>query len=479
MPAFFFGVQTPLGIGEMRHFLLAHRTTKTKGSIKLRFRLRDGRDVQLFHKSDIDADLQDLTRFDNTTCKPKNGSKVYNVVLAGEIDREVAIMNDAYTRMLEKGLDLTSEVFERTIEEIKHPIEEVRSAEELLSVRFRRYADEALRDRIIGQARYDHFITVSGKLERYLIIKGITRTVPSEVTPDFLMDFRNFLFDEYTYVPKHKLLYKKLNKRSLPTERLSLNTVATQMKIVQTFFNTLEQNDEIVKSPFRKLGKERQNAVVKTLYDDPIFLRAEEFKLVRTAELPEKLRPTRDAFVVLCALGCRISDFQAMSMANISVSDEGIPYVHYLPQKTAGTQDTNKEVQTPLVRFAFDIIKRTNFDFPIIRNVYGKAGFNTLIKWVIEQSGVDRTVPIYNEELRKNEYVPIFTQGSSKLGRKTFVDMMAKVQVNKYAAGLHREGSNAVDRYTNLELRDRFALMNAAFDQKAYKVDKDLKIVRK
>ena len=128
---------------------------------------------------------------------------------------------------------------------------------------------------------------------------------------------------------------------------------------------------------------------------------------------------------------------------------------------------------------AFDIIKRTNFDFPIIRNVYGKAGFNTLIKWVIEQSGVDRTVPIYNEELRKNEYVPIYTQGSSKLGRKTFVDMMAKVQVNKYAAGLHREGSTAVDRYTNLELRDRFALMNAAFDQKAYKVDKDLKIVRK
>ncbi len=41
----------------MRHFLLAHRTAKTKGSIKLRFRLRDGRNVQLFHKSDIDADL--------------------------------------------------------------------------------------------------------------------------------------------------------------------------------------------------------------------------------------------------------------------------------------------------------------------------------------------------------------------------------------------------------------------------------------
>lgn len=463
----------------MKHILFAHRTTKTKGSIKLRFRLRDGRDVQLFHKSDIDADLRDLTRFDYKTCKVKSGSKVYNLVLEGEINRELDYMSDAYDRMLEKGLDLTSEVFERTIEELKHPIEETRSSAEPLYARFKRYADEALRDRIIGQARYEHFITVSGKLERYLILKGITRTVPSEVTPDFLMDFRNFIFDEYLYVKKRPALYKKMNKRSLPTERLSLNTVATQMKILQTFFNTLEQNDEIVKSPFRKLGKERQVAVMKTMYDDPIFLRAEEFKAVRTADLPENLKPTRDAFVVLCALGCRISDFQAMSMANISVSDEGIPYVHYLPKKTAGIQDTNKEVQTPLVRFAFDIIKRTNFSFPIAQNVFGKAGFNTLIKWMLEQCGITRTVPIYNEEKRENEYVPLYSLGSSKLGRKTHVDMMNKVQINKYVAGLHREGSDAVNRYTNMEMKDRFALMSAAFEQKTYKVNENLKIVGK
>ena len=43
------------------------------------------------------------------------------------------------------------------------------------------------------------------------------------------------------------------------------------------------------------------------------------------------------------------------------------------------------------------------------------------------------------------------------------------MQINYYAAGLHREGSKAVFRYTSLELADRFALLNAAFWEEGYK----------
>lgn len=55
--------------------------------------------------------------------------------------------------------------------------------------------------------------------------------------------------------------------------------------------------------------------------------------------------------------------------------------------------------------------------------------------------------------------------------------MMNKVQVNQYAAGLHSIGSDAVNRYTRLELRDRFLLMCAAFGQPEYKVNSNLEIV--
>lgn len=217
---------------------------------------------------------------------------------------------------------------------------------------------------------------------------------------------------------------------------------------------------------------------MKTMYDAPVFLRADEFQRVRKAKLSACLESVRDAFLVQCAFGCRIADFQAMTIYNISVSPDGIPYVHYLPQKTAGEQDLNTEIETPVVRFAFDIIQRTGFNFPIVRNVYGRNGYNVLIKSLLKECDITRTVPIYNEEAKTNEYRPINELGSSKLARKTHVDMMSKVQVDLYAAGLHKQGSSAVNRYTAMELKDRFKLINAAFGEKAYRVNAKLEVLK-
>ena len=79
--------------------------------------------------------------------------------------------------------------------------------------------------------------------------------------------------------------------------------------------------------------------------------------------------------------------------------------------------------------------------------------------------------------MNDNVYKPLYTFGSSKLCRKTHVDIMNKVQVNMYAAGLHKEGSKAVNRYTKMEMKDHFMLMCVAFDQPIYKVDKELNII--
>ena len=85
--------------------------------------------------------------------------------------------------------------------------------------------------------------------------------------------------------------------------------------------------------------------------------------------------------------------------------------------------------------------------------------------------------------LRRKEWprvclkLPLYEAASTKLARKTHVDIMNKVQVNIYAAGLHRQGSGAVHRYTMMELADRFALMNVAFDQEDFRVDEKLEII--
>jgi len=83
----------------------------------------------------------------------------------------------------------------------------------------------------------------------------------------------------------------------------------------------------------------------------------------------------------------------------------------------------------------------------------------------------------YDVKKHDNINIPLYEAASSKLAQKTHVDMMSKVQVNIYAAGLHRQGSNAVHHYTRMEMKDHFALMNVAFGQPLYHVDKDLNVI--
>ena len=68
---------------------------------------------------------------------------------------------------------------------------------------------------------------------------------------------------------------------------------------------------------------------------------------------------------------------------------------------------------------------------------------------------------------------------SSKLAqRKLSVDLMNKVQIDKYAAGLHAKGSGAVDRYTIvLGIKERFILMCGFLAVNQYEVDNDLSVM--
>ena len=454
------------------------RTTKTSGTVGLRFRLVDGRNIFMYHNSGLKVQLEDLCKFDEEG-NLKDRIKVYNHELKREIDRHIMAMHNAYERMKVDGMDMNTDIFEDLIQRELSPIAEIReSAGENIHQRFVRYADAAHRDGVIGDARYKQFLVQVGKIDRFLKINGLSELTAKEFDSEMLLQFRQFIFDEYKYVPRHKKIYKGMKANAIPTERLSMNTVTSQLKIWQTFFNELENLDEIVKSPFKKLGTDKKKSVMHTLYDDPVFLRLDELKKVISADVPETLRSTRDAFVLQCALGCRIGDFARMSMDNVAVSEEGIPFVHYLPSKTAGSQDSNYEIETPLVRYAFDIVKATGFNLPILNYAYGNNGYNKKVKELMKFCGFDRKVKTYNETLRTNEYLPLYDAASTKLARKTHVDIMNKVQVNIYAAGLHRQGSGAVHRYTMMELADRFALMNVAFEQEDFRVDEQLEIIR-
>ncbi|MCR4847397.1 MAG: hypothetical protein K5920_00905 [Bacteroidales bacterium] len=462
----------------MERIEIHSRTTKEKGAIKLRFRLTDGRKVQLFHKSDIIADLDDLSKLNKDgTYIAGLRKRTQNLIKLQEgVSNEIAAMMRAYDVMKNRGIEARSDLFEQLVYDELHPeIAAVKTSGTLLE-RLQLYIDDSMAAGLWGASRNSFYNLLHKEMQRHLTIIGRLGIGPQDLTANDLIGFRNFLFDEYKYVDKWKRLYEDEPERMIPKKRRGQNTVATRMKQLRAFYGHLEDCDEIQKSPFRKMGKERSKITMRERYDDPVFLHYDEFKKVFKANVPDTLAETRDAFVLQCSFGCRVGDFKKLSMANISVDPNGIPYIHYLPDKTKKIYTT--EVETPIVRFALDIIKRTNFKFAILKYVTGKSGYNAKIRKLLEHCGIDRKCTVFNEEKNDNEYIPLYKLGNTKLCRKTHVDIMNKAQVNRYAAGLHRIGSNAVDRYTMLELKDKFKLMCYAFGQKEYKVDKDLNVIK-
>ena len=334
---------------------------------------------------------------------------------------------------------------------------------ETLYPRFLRFINESHRDGVMGDGRYAVALGKAEKLRRFLVITDRQRITAEEFTTDILLEFRQYVYDEYKYVTLYPGLYPSGAGHRAPKKRLRDTTVVHDMKLLQALFNELENTDDIRRSPFRKISMEKRRVLMHVMYDAPIFLRGEELRRVMKSSVPMNLQWAKNIFVLNCAIGCRISDLLRLSMANIGMSEDGIPYVHYMPSKTARLQSTNLEVTTPLIEPAVDIINSTGLKLMGMNHHYGKQRYNKALRDLLKFCDITRQVSLFNPESGNNEYRPLCEVASSKLARKTHIDMLNKVQINYYAAGLHRAGSDAVFRYTNLELKDRYELMRVAF----------------
>lgn len=466
----------------MERITLYCRTTSARGTTNLRFRVTNGRAVTMYYSTGRKIPNEQLAAFTpEGTIRPR--VTVYNPKLKAEIEEYFAAINAAYNHMKIKGMDMRSEVLQAEVDKILNPesTEAILhpNGDETFVQRFRRYVEEAFRDGIIGEHRHMHYDAMVRRMERFLHIKGHSQLMPAQFDVKMLMDYRQFVSDEYLYVSQYPKLYQKDGRKRYPTKRISNNSVIHEMKGLRAFLNELENTDEIFKSPFRKISRERFKAMMRAKNDEPFFLRKAELKMIIETEVPQELQMAKDIFVLNCCIGARISDFFSFTMDKVSVSPEGIPYIHYIPHKTMKEMETMVEIKTPLVRIAYDIVMKTKLDFNQQNTNYTIAVYNRELRKLLKFCGLDRPVSKFNETKGENEYFPLYELASSRLARKTHVDIMNKVQINAYVAGLHAEGSDAVFRYTNLELTDRFALMNVAFGQKVYHVNPDLTLVKR
>ena len=447
----------------------------------VRFRLRDGRNMQLFYKSELEINPD----FWDTKKQEIKAKVLYKAeeraIFNKAVNERKDLIIEIYNNQSDKSI-LTSEWLNKEVDKVLNPEKYgiIEKPESMCEV-FQQYVDRWLNTGVIGEGRKKHYDVVIRELQRFFIINGIDGCSIEKFTKDEILNFREFLRIEYTLVDKYPGLYIQMNKRNKPSKERGQNTIAEKLLLLQAFMTDLESSDVITVSPFRKIGKEKE-AIMKQQYDEPICLTKKEFTKILNKDCSDTLKRVRDIFIVQCCFGCRIGDFRCLSFDNISV-ESNIPYIHYLPQKTIKKGDVRKEIKTPIIRIAYDIItkyqdemKRTLL-LPYYPEGNGETGYNQQIKELLKFCEINRKVAVFNTETGKNEYMPIYDVGSSKLARKTFVDIMNKVQIDKYAAGLHSHNSSSVERYTNIGIKEQFVLMCAAFGCELYKVNENLDII--
>ena len=310
-------------------------------------------------------------------------------------------------------------------------------------------------------------------LERFLLVGGMTGIAAAEFTAGHVEAFAAFCRDEWRIArdPRHADVYRGL-KRCPETERAQ-NTVAAKLRQLQAVFSRLEEAGEIDRSPFTRMGKARHAAAMRESYAAPESLTLDELRTLRRAAMPEELEETRQAFALQCAVGCRVGDFAMLSEGNISVTERGAAYLHYVPRKTRNA--SLAEVRTPLVLYAVQIIRATRMRFGILRNITGRDGYNARIRRVLRAAGITRQVGVsVGGEVKR---MPLCDVASSKWARRTYVTLCDMAEARHALSGLHAEGSGAVRHYSALTLDDRFALVSAAYGEPLYRADEGLRTV--
>ena len=159
------------------------------------FRLEDGGQT-FYHSTGIEALPHEAER---------------DHVLRDKLEIHKLAMCKAYTLMQLRRMDMNDRIFEMQVERVLSarvsPV--VNSRYEPMYGRYLRYVEEIHKVGVAGASRYTQLLSKARKLWRFLVINGLTGLSAREFDASLLLEYRQFVYDEYKYVPLYPQLYPK------------------------------------------------------------------------------------------------------------------------------------------------------------------------------------------------------------------------------------------------------------------------------
>jgi len=378
-------------------------STKEKDFVNVRFRLTDGRSIQLFHKSDIVVNPND---FDPKAEKIK-AKIIFDAIQRKDFNKSITdrknLITDLYLNAPDKSI-LTSEWLEDAIDKTLHPEKYIIASEQqpeaVLSF-IAHFIEKApqRKDKKTGRTlvynNIQQYKATEKHLKEFAAIERKSDYQFSEINFEFYCRFVDYLQKPIQAKDdKGKLKLNKDGSPILTKQPFTQNSVGKHIKILKVMLNEAKNNDA-----------DLSNFYVYTEDVDNVYLNEVELKQLKEHDFSvvPHLDRVRDWFLLLAWTGSRFSDLEKIDKANIKNN-----MITYRQQKT------NTSVTIPLHPVVTEILKKYNYQMP---EIISNQRFNEYIKTVCKDAKIDslesytRTVggKLITETMPKHELVSSHT----------------------------------------------------------------------
>jgi len=427
------------------------RTSAKKAEkVKVRFRLSDGRNVQLFHKSEIEVEPDSFDE-KNHVIKAKI---VYPKDKRTKFDNDVADRKKLIRELYDKTPGITSEQLDLRIDQSLHPEKYF-----IETVKLKTFFD--VYDLFVASYRgtermKQHYRAIKRILQRYELYTQ--KSFPSfsftfeSIDTELLRDIESFIHIEHTLFEKHPDIYIAVPDSRAPKQR-GRNRTNKIFQYLKTVIRWAIDEKQTSINSVPKFNLEQD------IYGTPYYISIDERNQLYNKDLSDKpqLAIQRDIFVFHCLIGCRVGDL--LKMKKSSIIDNA---VEYIPRKTKEGRPVT--VRVPLNTTAKEILSRySQIEGEILLPFIPEQTYNYAIKNMFGAAGLKRMVTVINPTTGEEQKRPLNEIASSHLARRTFVgNLYKKVKDPNLVGALsgHKEGSRAFARYREIDEEMKIDLVN-------------------
>ena len=383
------------------------RTSKKTDRANVRFRLRDGRNIQIFYKSSLevnpvvwDAKKQEI-----------KAKIVYDTAKRAEFNQTVAnykkLLLDVY-RSMPLNEPITTDKFKIEVDKALHPEKYGLS---LKPQTFFEVWEEFLESKKLAEPRKRAFMVIYRALQRFELyekIRGEFELTLDGITANTLQKFEDFLVNEHKSFKRYPKIYEAVPETRTPKPR-GHNTINGIFVKLRTFFLWAIDNEKTTNNPYKK------HKIKESVYGTPTYITTQEIELLYNTDFSHnpQLATQRDIFVFQCLIGCRVVDLMKLTKMNI-IGDA----IEYIAGKTANIHPNT--IRVNLNKISQEILDRyKDYEGPGLFPFITEQRYNKYIKDMLLKAGITRTVTILNPVTRLAEQKPINEIASSHIARRS------------------------------------------------------------